>query len=139
MSIHQKSNGTWFVQFRVPGEQKIRREYCGVGPAGEERARIRDHEIKELKSRGQRLAADKVYLDELAQAYLTERKLSGKSRQWLGEMETLFNEKILPELCFCPVDELRYPDVIRMAAKAWPEVKLATRQRYLGYLKAAFN
>ncbi len=139
MSVHQKENGTWFVQYRVPGDKKLCREYYGVGAEGEERARIRNAEIKELKARREPLASDKIYLDKLAQAYLTERKLSGKSEQWLKQMERLFNQKILPELCFCPVDDLKYPDIIRMAAKAWTNVKLATRQRYLGYLKAAFN
>lgn len=143
MSVHCKKNGTWYVQYRAKGEKNPKREYTGVGPEGETAARVLDQEIKARKERGEPVVSSrqpgKIYLDQLAQAYLSERKISGKSAQWLGEMEKLFNEKILPELCFCPVDDLTYPDIIAMAAKAWPEVKLATRQRYLGYLKAAFN
>lgn len=141
MSVHQKKNGTWYVQYRVPGRKSPECEYCGVGPKGEAQARARDETIKAQKAKGKLIAKvpGKMYLDALAQAYLTERNLSGRSGQWLKEVKTLFNEKILPELCFAPVDELTYPDIIRMAAKAWPNVKLATRQRYLGYLKAAFN
>lgn len=143
MSVHCKQNGTWYVQYRARGEKNPKREYTGVGPEGEAAALALDREIKAQKERGEPVVSSrqpgKIYLDQLAQAYLSERKISGKSAQWLREMEKLFNEKILPDLCFCPVDDLTYPDVITMAAKAWPDVKLATRQRYLGYLKAAFN
>uniref|UniRef100_B8J300 Integrase family protein n=1 Tax=Desulfovibrio desulfuricans (strain ATCC 27774 / DSM 6949 / MB) TaxID=525146 RepID=B8J300_DESDA len=143
MSIGCKKNGTWYVQYRIPGEKYPLREYTGIGEEGKTAARELDRQVKEQKAKGavtkrvQRTG--RIHLDQLAQAYLTERKLSGKSAQWLEEMETLFNKKILPRLCFCPVDDLKYPDVIAMAAEAWPTVSLATRQRYLGYLKAAFN
>lgn len=143
MSVNCKKNGTWYVQYRVPGRKSPVCEYFGVGDTGRVAALARDKEVKKDKAAGRFVAATrtagKMYLDELAQAYLLERKLNGKSAAWLEEMENLFNDKILPELCSCPVDDLKYIDVMSMAAKAWSCVKLATRQRYLGYLKAAFN
>ena len=143
MSVNCKKNGTWYVQYRVPGRKSPVCEYFGVGERGRVAAISRDKEIKKDKAAGRFIAeartTGKMYLDQLAQAYLTERKLNGKSAPWLIEMENLFNDKILPELCFAPVDDLKYTDVMNMAAKAWSGVKLATRQRYLGYLKAAFN
>lgn len=143
MSVNCKKNGTWYVQYRVPGRKSPVCEYFGVGDNGRVAAISRDKEIKKDKAAGRFIAEartpGKMYLDKLAQAYLTERKLNGKSSQWLEEMGKLFNEKILPALSFCPVDDLKYPDVMQMAASAWPDVKLATRQRYLGYLKAVFN
>lgn len=138
MSVHKKANGTWFVRYRVPGEKNARSEYIGVGPDAEKLARARDREIKEQKTTGKR-PSDKLYLDQLAQAYLCDRKLAGKSPDWLGEMETLFNKRFLPELCHAPVDSLTYSDVMGMVEKHLAEVKLATRQRYLGYLYACFN
>lgn len=138
MSVHKKSNGTWFVRYRVPGEKNARSEYIGVGPDAEKLARARDREIKEQKASDKR-PSDKLYLDQLAQAYLCDRKLAGKSPDWLEEMETLFNKRFLPELCHAPVDGLTYSDVMNMAEKHLAEVKLATRQRYLGYLYACFN
>lgn len=138
MSIHQKKNGTWFVQYRVPGERIPRREYCGVGPDGEQRARLRDAEIKEIKARGER-PQGKVYLDYLAQAYLSDRKLHGASEGWLTRMETLFNKTVLPVLCRYPVDEINYTDIISLMERAFPHAKMATKQRYLGYLKATFS
>jgi len=154
MSIAKTKKGVWFVQYRVPGKNSPVKEYFGVGDAARDLARERDRIIKQAKTVGVRPGSNKLYLDELAQAYLLERKLSGKSPQWLEEMKTLFNEKILPLLCHVPVDDLRYPDIVRVANELWPDkeekepeekekkkagVKLATRQRYLGYLKAAFN
>lgn len=138
MSVHRKANGTWFIRYRVPGEKHARSEYIGVGPDAEKRARARDHEVKELKASGRR-PSDKLYLDQLAQAYLSDRKLAGRSAAWLKEMETLFNIRFLPELCHLPVDELTYSDVMVMADRHLSACKLATRQRYLGYLYACFN
>lgn len=143
MSVNCKKNGTWYVQYRVPGRKSAVCEYFGVGERGRVAAISRDKEIKKDKAAGRFIAEartpGKMYLDELAQAYLMDRKLNGKSAAWLKDTEKLFNDKILPELCFCPVDDLKYTDVMSMAAKAWPRLKLATRQRYLGYLTAAFN
>lgn len=138
MSVHQKANGTWYIRYRVPGEKDARSEYIGVGEEAEKRARERDREIKELKASGKR-PSDKVYLDQLAQSYLNDRKLANKSPEWLKEMESLFNQRFLPELCHVPVDELAYTDVMVMANKHLKGVSLATRQRYLGYLYACFN
>lgn len=138
MSVHQKANGTWYVRYRVPGEKNARNEYIGVGPDAETRARERDREIKLQKASGKR-PSDRLYLDQLAQAYLCDRKLAGKSAEWLAEMETLFNKRFLPELCHAPVDDLTYQDIMKMAEKHLSGVTLATRQRYLGYLYACFN
>lgn len=138
MSVHQKANGTWFIRYRVPGEKNARSEYIGVGPEAEKRARERDYEIKTIKETGKR-PSDRFYLDQLAQAYLTDRKLAGKSPAWLKEMESLFNVRFLPELCHLPVDDLSYSDVMAMADKHLSACKLATRQRYLGYLYACLN
>lgn len=138
MSVHQKANGTWYVRYRVPGEKNARNEYIGVGPDAAKRARERDREIKAQKASGKR-PSDKLYLDQLAQAYVRDRKLAGKSSTWLAEMETLFNTRFLPELCHVPVDDLTYSDVMCMADKHLSAVTLATRQRYLGYLYACFN
>ena len=139
MSVHKKDNGTWFVQYRMPGEKSPRREYFTVGEYGEQQAKARDKEIKQLKAEGKRPIVDKMYLDQLGQSYLDERKLAGKSAAWLEEMERLFNQRFLPELCGVPVDELTYNDVVKMAAKHMADIKLSSRQRYLGYLLACFN
>lgn len=138
MSVHQKANGTWYVRYRVPGEKNARNEYIGVGDAAAQRARERDREIKAQKASGKR-PSERMYLDQLAQAYLRDRKLAGKSSTWLAEMESLFNKRFLPELCHVPVDDLTYSEVMSMADKHLSKVSLATRQRYLGYLYACFN
>lgn len=141
MSVHQKTNGVWFVQYRVSGEKGIRREYCGTGDAGKQRARIRDAEIKHLKAQGRQVAfpRDRVYLDNIAQAYLLERKTGGASAKWLEEMRTLLNEHILPALTIKPAEAVTYTDIVALVAEKWGGCKLSTRQRYTGYLKALFQ
>ena len=49
------------------------------------------------------------------------------------------NGKFLPNLSAYPVDYLTYADVMQMARKCFGHLKLSSRQRYLGYLKALFN
>ena len=141
MSVHQKKNGVWYVHYRVPGENKTTDEYFGLGDAGKADALARDEEIKLAKAQGRKAPArrERVYLDELAQSYLDDRKLMGASAGWLKEMETLVNKRFLPHLSAYPVDNLTYNDVMRMARACFGNVKMSTRQRYLGYLNALFN
>lgn len=140
MSVHQKENGTWFVQYRAIGFSSPKREYFGVGEPAHEQAKARDAEIKLLKSRGiVTTLPDKLYLDTLAQQYLSERKIQGASQRWLDEMQFLFNKRILPYLSSVPVENLKYTDIVVIIEKYWNNSALATRQRYLAYLKACFN
>ena len=141
MSVHQKKNGSWFVQYRVPGEKNLRREYCGMGKDGEQKATIRNAEIRLLKAKGQGIApvANKVYLDAIAQAYLTDRKMKGSSKKWLKSFASLLNNYILPEFALRPVEALTYPEIIAFVEKKWGQRTLATRQRYLAYMKALFR
>lgn len=139
MSVHQKKTGTWFVQYRVSGERIPRREYF-PGPDGERKARIRDAEVKLLKARGQEpVDRSNVYLDTLAQAYVQECKLRGASAKWLYGFALLLNNYILPALTAKPIDAITYGDVLDFVERAWGQRTLATRQRYLGYLKALFR
>lgn len=142
MSVHRKPNGTWFVQYRVPGEKHPRREYFGVGPDGEQKAKVRDAEIKLRKAQGRppvEPCPRLIYLDTLAQLYMTERKTRGASARWIKEFANLLNRYILPALTAKPVDALTYQDVIRLVEDRWGKRSLATRQRYMGYLKAVFR
>jgi len=142
MSVHQKKNGTWFVQYRVPGEKIPRREYFGVESDGEQKARTRDAEIKLIKTQGKQplvVGKDRMHLDALAQIYITERKTRGASQRWLQEVTRLLNNYVLPALTYKPVDAITYPDVIGFMEAQWGKRTLATRQRYLGYLKALFR
>ncbi len=131
------------MQYRVPGEDKLRREYFGVGPQGEAAARLRDSEVKNEKAKGKRIEqtrkADVVYLDAIAQAYLTDRKMAGASARWLKEMEALLNEQVLPLLAHMPVDTIGYVDIMAVVNRLWGDKSLPTRQRYIGYLRAVFR
>lgn len=141
MSVHQKKNGTWYVAFRVAGEPHPRREYFGVGPDAHQQALIRDAEIKLQRVSGTAPEPRRgsTYLDAVAQAYIIDRKTAGASRRWLIEITGFLNNHILPALTTTPLDNLRYTDIIALVDKKWGNRTLATRQRYLGYLKALFR
>ena len=141
MSVHQKKNGVWYVHYRIPGENRTKDEYFGTGLEAKAAAEERDEQIKQAKAdrRPAPPRRESMYLDELAQSYLDDRKLNGKSASWLAEMESLVNNKFLPHLSAYPVDHLSYSDVMLMAGKCFAGLALSSRQRYLGYLKALFS
>lgn len=141
MSIHRKKNGTWYVQYRVPTRKSPVCEYFGPGPANERAARVRDAEIRLLKTKGQAISPvqDGMYLDSLAQAYLVERKMQGASERWRTEFASLLNKYILPALTSKPVNGLAYTDIVEFVERTWAARSLTTRQRYLDYMKALFR
>lgn len=138
MSIHQKKNGTWFVQFRVG--DKVHREYTGVGSDAQKAAVLRNAEIAYLKAQGiNPVKSIKQSLKKLADDYLLERKVTGASERWLSDFTHLLNKYIIPALGDIPIDEIKYNHIIELMEARWGHCKLSTRQRYMGYLKAVFT
>ena len=138
MSVHQKKNGTWFVQFRSGG--KVHREYTGVGPNAHKAAVLRDAEVTYLKAQGvDPVGSNKLSFKALVTDYLLERKTTGASARWISEFSHLLEKYIIPALGSMPVDEIKYTHIIELMAARWGKCKLSTRQRYMGYLKAIFR
>lgn len=140
MAVRQFKDGRWAVAHRDPAKRQTVYEYFGRGPAAKQAAEERDLEIKLLKKRG-KLAPlqEAVYLDNLAQAYLKDAAMRGKSKRFRDEFAAILNVKVLPGLCYRPVDELTYAEVLEFATVTWGHLSLASRQRYLGYLRAVFR
>lgn len=142
MAVHQKPNGTWFVQYRVRGQNHPAREYFGKGEQARRAAVKRNKEIAFLKANGQApRPTSRTYLDTLAQEYLLDAKQRGVSTDWLKEFSNLLNKYMLPRLCHRPVDQLEWADVLRMVDDAWGERNVSPRtiNRYLGYLRSVFR
>lgn len=133
------SSGNWYVQYRVPGRNSPVKEYFGKGPEGQQAAKVRAAEIKLMKAKGVDLRdKSQMYLDHLAQLYLSDARTRGKSARWRKELANLLNQHMLPALCHRPVDQLGYEDVLRLA-ETWKTQSPATVNRYLGYLRAVFR
>ena len=140
MAIREMKDGRYAVVYREHGKKNPTYEYYGRGPAGKQQAEERDLEVKLLKKRN-KLAPRKeaVYLDTLSQAYLKDAAMRGASQQFREEFSKLLNEKILPALCYKPVNELTYPEVLEVASVCWGHLSMPSRQRYIGYLRAVFR
>ncbi len=139
MAVKQTQDGRYFVQYRVPDKKSAVKEYFGRGPDGKRAAEIRDAEINLARKRHHRVTKPSgVYLDQLAQQYLKHIKSKGKSEKYGKELAQLLNGHLLPLLCHRPVEQLDYDDIMRVADH-YADRSQATRNRYLGYLRAIFR
>ena len=138
MSVHQCSKTKrWYVKYRVDGKQTSL--WFGAGKREKEAAEAFDHELKALKKRHQDLPKRSgVFLDHVAQAYLNDAKLRGASESFLRDFSNLLNKVFLPTLTRKPVDSLRYDDILD-SVRPFLDRTQATRNRYLGYLRAVFR
>lgn len=143
MSVHQTAAGNWYCQYRVKGQKSPEKEYFGTGKEARRKAEARDAEVRMLRKKRQPVEpvrdARSVYIDLLAQSYLVDAKTRGKSERWRAELAHLLNEKLLPRLTTKPVGSLTYTDIIEVVDALWGDRSVATRQRYLGYLRAIFR
>lgn len=140
MAVRHFPDGRYAVIYREKGKKNPTTESFGRGPAAKQAAEERDLEIKLLKKRGKMAPRQEaVYLDTLSQSYLKDAAMRGKSTRFRFEFEAILNEKILPGLCYKPVNDLAYAEVLEFATVTWGHLSLSSRQRYLGYLRAVFR
>lgn len=134
MAVNQRKDGRWQVTWRDE-TGKLRSAYFH----DEETARSEDARIKWLKQSKQELPQairEQMFLDELTQLWIDNKKVQGRKTRWLKEWAATFNQKISPHLCNVPVNHLTQADVLAVVARYWASSAQATRNRYIGYLKA---
>ena len=134
MSVGSTSTGNWYVQYRMPGFISPRKEYFGRGETGQDKAAVRDEQIKSgevvtVESLKGRL----IYLDELSQLYTDYTKVTKGEKEWLKSLVSLMNQHFLPCLCHAPIEELTLTDFIRVA-KRFAGKSVCTQNRYMDYL-----
>lgn len=138
MSVHQcKKTKRWYVKYRVDGKQVSK--WFGTGKKEKEAAEAFGYDLKAMKKRHQELPTRSgVYFDSVAQAYLNDAKMRGASQAWLRDFSNLLNKVFLPALCKKPVDALGYEDILAIMDQ-YKNHEQSTRNRYLEYLRGAFN
>jgi integrase len=141
MSVHKRSrDGRYFtVYLDASGVQ--RRRIFGTGQAGKKDAEAFDLRLKADRKQGIKpeIPSTGMYIDQLAQKYLDERKSMGNpSSHYIYTITLLMNGYIMPVLSHKPVDELTYVDMLKVA-EIFKDRKQATRNRYFGYLRAIFR
>ena len=65
--------------------------------------------------------------------------MRGRSQRHLDEYSHILNKKVLPSLCYKPVDQLTYDEVIEFVSVTWGHLSIATRQRQIAYLQSIFR
>lgn len=139
--LYHKTGG-WFIAYRERGKRKLIREYFGKTEDGKHDAEVRLVEIKLKKMKGEAVVdRSGMYLDQLAQLYLEDAKVRGKTLRWRAEFASRLNTDILPNLSSKPVDQLSYSDILALTKKegVWEKKTVVTAGRYLGYLRAVFE
>ena len=139
-ALSQTKTGTWYIQYRIPGVHSPQKEYFGKDDSAKKKAEERIEELesgytytpKSLSSR------KRIYLDELGQCYIDVLKSRDKSKPWIEMLKYLLNEHFLLFLCHVPVDQLVFPDIIKVADR-FNEKSAATRNRYMDSLHAIFR
>jgi integrase len=139
MAVEQLPDGRWRVYYRVrseSGKSRLKREYCGRGPAGEARAYARDAELGLLRRRPRNETFGPSFL-ELAKEYRDKRGLNDNSRKQLGvrlQAHLVPAFGAMPAIKIKPADVDRYVERRRSAG-----VSDATICRELTDLKAILN
>ena len=136
--VNKKADGRFFIQYRIPGQTAPVKEYFGRGPEAERAAIIRAAEISLDAARGVIAPRSTAcFLDELAQAYLIDAAARGTTPGYRKELTNLLNDHLLPALTHKPVDQLEHSDILSVQ-EIWAQRSPATRNRYMGYLRAIF-
>ena len=137
MSVNQV-RGYWTVYYRDE-HGKSRTRTFGKGRKGKKRAEAFDLEVKYKKAHGEALPmsrAEGVYLDELCQLWVNEKKAQGRAIRWLKEWADTFNKNFLDPLTRTPAHGITQAQVLAIISAHYAGASQATRNRYIGYLKS---
>lgn len=140
MSICQRKDGRWQVTFR--DGPKVRTRTFPKGREGKKQAQAFDADVKLKKATDAELPLpfrNGVYLDELAQLWIDEKKAQGRKLRWLKEWASTFNKIFLPALGTKPAKAITQADVLAIITAHYQGAAQATRNRYVGYLKSIFE
>lgn len=144
MSVHQrKNNGSYYTVYRND-EGKQRSKDFGKGREGKRLAVAFDQEIKAHRKLKAPLPVatvedEKLYLDQLIQAYLNARKLAGVRHKTLKEIASICEKHLIPAFAQKPAQEIKLDEIVSVVQAAYPKAATSTKNRYLGYLKAIFR
>lgn len=138
MAVKKTKQGYWQVGYRDESG-KCRTRSFGKGRESKKKAEAFDAEIKLKKATDKVLPAPRsegIYLDELAQQWIAERRSMGRKKEWLNELANLLNKHFLPHLCHVPAHKITQGDIFTVIANKYPNHSQTTRNRYIGYIKS---
>jgi len=140
MSVHN-DRGYWIVRYSVLDHGKYRRKTksFGKGPEAKRAAEAFNLEQRLLRKQSKFLKAPKadITLTDLVQKYIDHLYANEQLKSAI-EVKTSYNKWIFPKLGTFSVSILTMQDLAELNLDM-TELSLAARQRYIGYIKAAFN
>ncbi|MDP3427787.1 MAG: hypothetical protein Q8S17_10495, partial [Humidesulfovibrio sp.] len=77
-------------------------------------------------------------MQDLVQAWVETKKVNGL-KQWVRDWVSVFNAVFLPALGTTPAHLLTQKNILDVVNAHYGNHAQATRNRYIGYLKTAFN
>lgn len=141
MSVRQRKDGYWICDFRDElGKMKSRS--FGKKPEGKKKATEFDLEVRLKRSKGEALPihrSEGIYLDELCQMWIDEKKAQGRRASWLKDWANVFNNNFAEELTDKPCRLISQADVMKIISTHYADSSQSTRNRYIGYLRAVFQ
>ena len=134
MSVHQKSDGRWFVKYRTDGKEK--REYFGRGDIAESKARRKDDEIREERGRGPYATSALTVGHILSQYHQQHATRKSTHTSDFYRIDRLLG----PSLGHIPTDRLTNEILNKyVRERVASGVKLRTIDREIDVLRSAFN
>jgi integrase len=138
MSVHQKKDGRWIVQYRIKGTDKLKTEYFGRGLENEMKARARNDELK-LRSWKRRTPKRKSpFFYELFDAYL-ESKVGTIQESTADNLNWKMIRVIIPEIGKTEAINLTEHRMNLYVKKRLKTVKRTTVHRELTDIQAVLN
>ncbi|MHC1700776.1 MAG: tyrosine-type recombinase/integrase [Humidesulfovibrio sp.] len=139
MAVCQRKDGRWQVTYR-DGEH-VRSKPFPPGREGKRQAKAFAADIAKRKALREDLEdaqLQTVYLQDLVQAWVETKKVNGL-KQWVRDWVSVFNAVFLPALGTTPAHLLTQKNILDVVNAHYGNHAQATRNRYIGYLKTAFN
>jgi len=133
--------GYWVVAYRDE-EGKGRTRSFGKGKNGEKEATKFATEIEYKKAHDEALPiprGDGLFLNEIMQLWVDEKRAQGRKKRWLSEWATVFEKVFQRNLCKHPAHCIKQSDIISIIGTHFSDHAQTTRNRYTGYLKSIFE
>lgn len=140
MSIHN-DRGYWVVRYSVLDHGKRYRKTRSFGKGSNAKKAAEEFNLEQrlLRKQSKFMKAPKaeITMIELVQKYITYLEVNDQLKS-AREVQTSYNKWIAPKLGAFPISALTMQDLAELNLDM-TELSLASRQRYIGYMKAAFN
>lgn len=139
MATARKTKDGYYVVSYRDQDGKGRSRSFGKGREGKKRAEQFATEVDFKKAHGEALPlsrAEGIYLDELCQLWVDEKKAQGRRLNWLKDWVTIFNATFSKPLCRQPAHRITQADVIAIIGAHYHNHAQSTRNRYIGYIKS---